>query len=297
MPSLRSSARLSLALSSLTIMLSLATGCSTSLTSMTDARAYKPGEVQAVVAYQGNVHSNVLGSLIDAAVSADEEFNKDSNEPISEESFRTWADTIIMASLFRPAMGPEIQIRAGVYDDFMEGIDLGFKTDLNILKFDAKLQLWGSEDGNQAFSTMLGYAHHLDVGNKIISYLTLTDFSRADFDLQFIYGYQMGDWLKLNIAPHIILSKVTPESKIPDWLYERLPDEIKQYDPGQFFKTEWVQYYGANIGLMLGYKYAFLATDLGMFYMNFKPTVVGQKRDYSGGAFSVALGISGHYAF
>lgn len=278
-------------------LLSLGTGCATSLTTMTDARAYEPGEIQVAVSYAANLHSNVLNSVIDAAKTADKEFDKDSDEPISEESFRKWADLVITTALFRPAMGPELLFRVGVTDDLLEGLDLGFKTDLNILKFDAKLQLWESLDGAHALSAMLGYAHHLDVGNKFISYLTLTDFSRKDIDLQLLYGFRLGEWLKLLVAPHVIISQVKPESKIPEWLYDRLPDEVKQYDPGQFFETEYVQYYGLTTGLMVGYKYAFLATDLGMFYMNFKPTVVGSQRDYSGGAFSIALGISGHYAF
>lgn len=279
------------------VTLSLGTGCATSLTTMTDARAYEPGEIQVAVSYAANLHSNVVSTAISAAKSADDEFDKNSDEPISEESFRKWADLALTLALFKPAMGPELLFRVGVTDDILEGLDLGFKTDLNILKFDAKLQLWESLDGAHALSTMIGYAHHLDVGNSIISKVTLTDFSRKDLDLQLLYGFRMGEWVKVLVAPHVIISQVKPESKIPEWLSDRLPDEVKKYDPGQFFETEYIQYYGVTTGLMVGYKYAFLATDLGMFYMNFKPNVVGSVRDYSGGAFSIALGVSGHYVF
>ena len=288
--------KLTLVLSLLALTL-VSAGCATSLTTMTDARAYEPGEVQVAVAYQANLHSNIIGGAVRALKSADDEFDKNSDAPISEESFRSWLDLAIIGALFRPAMGPELLIRVGVTDDLLEGLDVGFKTDLNILKFDGKLQLWESLDGKHAVSTMLGYAYHMDVGNKILSYVTLTDFSRFDLDLQVLYGFRFGEWLKLTVSPHIILSRIKPESKIPEWLLSRLPEEVTKYDPGQFFETEWLQYYGLTTGLMLGYKYAYLATDLGMFYMNFQPTVVGQRRDFSGGAFSVALGISGHYAF
>lgn len=281
----------------LLVCLTYLSGCATSMTSMTDARAYDVGEVQAVVAYQASVHGNIVGGLTNAATSAEEEFNRDSDEPISEESFRNWLDTAIIFALFRPGTGPELMIRTGVTDDVLEGIDVGFKTDLNILKFDGKLQFWQSEDEAHAASVSLGYAHHLNVGNKILSYLTLTDFSRSDLDLKMMYGFRLSEFVKVNVAPHLIISRIKPESKIPDWLLERLPDEVKQLDPGQFFETEWMQYYGANFNIMLGYKYAFVALDAGMFYLNFNPTVVNEERNYGGGALSIAAGISGHYKF
>ena len=100
------------------------TGCATSLTSTTDARAYDVGEVQATVVYQASVHTNVLGGFIEAAQSADDEFDRDSNKPISEESFRSWLDAVLIASLFRPATGPEISVRTGITDNVLEGMDL-----------------------------------------------------------------------------------------------------------------------------------------------------------------------------
>ena len=281
----------------LIITLLCASGCATSLTTTTDARAYEVGEVQAAVVYQANLHSNIIGGITSSVKSADEEFDKDSDEPISEESLRNWLDAALIFALFRPGTGPEFLVRSGVYDDFMEGVDVGFKTDLNILKFDAKVQWWESANKQHAFSTSLGYGYHLDVGNKILSYVTLTDFSRSDIDIQFLYGYRFGEWLKFTVAPHLIFSRVAPDSKIPDWLYNRLPDNIKQYDPGQFFQTEWIQYYGVNTNLMLGYKYAFVTVDLGMFYMNFTPEILGEERNFNGGAFSAAGGLSFHYKF
>lgn len=281
----------------LIVCVALLAGCATSMTSMTDARAYEVGEVQAVVAYQASVHANLIDGLTGAAKSAGEEFDSNSDEPISEESFRTWLDTAIIFALFRPGTGPELMIRTGITDDVLEGIDVGFKTDLNILKVDAKLQFWESEDAAHAASVSLGYAHHLNVGNKVLSYLTLTDFSRSDIDIKMLYGFRLAEFVKLNVAPHLILSRITPETKVPSWLMERLPDAIKQYDPSQFFKTEWMQYYGANFNIMLGYKYAFFAFDVGMFYLNFNPTVINEERSYGGGALSLSAGLSGHYKF
>lgn len=235
--------------------------------------------------------------ITEAAKSAADEFGRDSDEPISEEAFRSWLDTAIKFALFRPGTGPEVMIRAGVTEDVLEGIDVGFKTDLNILKFDGKLQFWESEDQAHAASISLGYAYHLDVGNTLLSYLTLTDFSRSDIDIKLLYGFRLSDFIKVNVAPHLILSRVKPESKVPSWLVDRLPDELDQYDPSQFFQTEWMQYYGANFNIMLGYKYAFVALDAGMFYLNFNPTVINEERDFSGAALSLALGLSGHYKF
>lgn len=283
---------------SITLAALFASGCTTTMTSMTDARAYEPGEVQASVSYQANVHTNVVGGVVSGVKSAAEEFSgQDNKEPISEESFRNWLDTALLVGLFRPSTSPEVIVRAGVTDQLAEGLDLGFRTNLSYFKGDAKLQLWESEDTEQAISLMAGYAYHRDWLNSFISYLSLTDFGRHDFDLQLLWGRNIRDILKVNVGPHVILSKVTASHKLSAEVLDRLPDSLKQFDPNQLFQDEWIGYYGANTNVMVGYKYAFIALDLGIFWMNFKPEVLGVERDYSSFAVSVAGGLSFHYQF
>lgn len=271
--------------------------CSTTMTTMTEARAYEPGEVQVAVDYQANLHTTLATKAYKGAKSANEQFGTESDEPISEEAYRDWLDLALAAALFRPATSPELVARVGVTDKVLGGIDLGFRTNFNILKGDVKLQLWESADTRQALSVMAGYAHHRDVGNSLLSYVTLTDFSRKDFDFQLMWGLNFEDIVKLNVAPHMILSKISAEQKIPQQIYDRLPDSIKQYDPNQLFRDEWLGYYGMNGVVMLGYKYVFLVVDTGLFWTHFKPEVLGEQRNFSGMALSLAGGISVNYDF
>lgn len=271
--------------------------CSTSMTSMTDARAYEPKEVQVATTYQVNVHANVANKVIEGVVSAEDEFGKNNDEPVSEEAYRDWLDLVLATALFRPAVGPELMARIGVTDKVMEGIDVGIRTNFNLYKGDIKLQVWENADKSQALSVMGGYAYHRSIVESFVSYATLTDFGRMDFDFQVLWGLNFRDIIKINLAPHIILSRVSAEQKVPAFLEGRLPEEITQYDPSQLFQNEWIGYYGMNSTLMVGYKYVFLALDTGFFWMNFKPEIINEQRDFSGGAISIAGGLSVHYPF
>src|SRR5690606_13655204 len=129
-----------------------AQGCATSLTTMTTARAFEPGEVQVSAVLQSNINTAPFASLADSARSAADEFGRDSADPISEASFRQWLDSVLLFGLFRPSFGPEIMIRAGVTDAVLEGLELGFRTDFGLYKGDAKLQLWSGDEGRMAIS-------------------------------------------------------------------------------------------------------------------------------------------------
>ncbi len=278
-------------------IMAFGSACSTSMTSMTDARAYEPAEVQVSVNYQANLHTNVVGKAIQGVKSAEETFGGDSDEPISEEAYRDWLDLFLAAALFHPTTGPELMARVGVTDQVLEGMDVGFRTNFNLYKGDLKLQLWESEDSTQALSVMGGYAYHSSLVSSAIEYVTLTEFGRMDFDVQMLWGVNVRDIFKFNLVPHIILSRISAEQKIPEAINERLPDSIKEYDPSQLFQNEWIGYYGMNSTLMLGYKYAFVVLDTGAFWMNFRPNVLGERRNFSSVAISAAIGLSVNYPF
>ena len=93
------------------------------------------------------------------------------------------------------------------------------------------------------------------------------------------------------------MSRVTTEHNIPDFIEERLPDALLALSPNSLFENEWIVNAGANAVVMLGYKYAFLALDVGLFYTRFRPSVIGEVRDYDGATISIAGGLSFHYDF
>ena len=123
----------------------IGSGCTTTMTSMTDARAYEPGEVQVAANMQATAHSNIVRGVAQSVDSAIDEFGSEDDTPITEESFRQWVDLVILAALFRPATSPEVIARVGVTDKVLEGIDVGFRTNLSIFKGDVKLQVWENQ--------------------------------------------------------------------------------------------------------------------------------------------------------
>lgn len=274
-----------------------AVGCATSMTTMTDAKAYEPGEIQATMGLATSLNTNVVGGVVDAAVSAVDRFGTDSNTEISEEEYREWLDGVLLFAMFRPAVNPELSVRAGVTDSVLSGIDIGLKTNFNLVKGDVKLQFWESEDQRMALSLMAGYAYHLGVAPGLVELITLTEFSRGDIDIQPLWGVNVGDVFKFTGGPRLLLSRVSTEHKIPEQIEERLPDEILELSPNNLFRNEWIVNVGANAVMMLGYKYAFVALDLGVFYSRFRPEVIGEVRDYDGVTISVAGGLSIHASF
>src|SRR5690606_31553440 len=134
--------------------------------------------------------------------------------------------------------------------------DLGVRTNFSAHKIDLKTQFWASPDDRQALSFSLGYGRQSGLTNSIVEYVTLTEFKRQEIDLQLLYGMEVGDFLRVTLAPRVILARISADQKLPSWLVERLPQSIKDYDPSQLFQSEWLQYYGANAVIMVGYKYA-----------------------------------------
>ena len=220
-----------------------------------------------------------------------------SNAPISEEDFRGWLDSVLLLTLFAPGTGPEFGARVGVTDAVLEGIDLGLRSDLNVVRGDAKVGLWADEAAGQALSASVAYTHHLGVGPSLVEYVTLTSFSRGDLELQLLWDAVSTDFFRVTLAPRVIVGRISVESTIPQDILERLPESVTQFDPSQLFRDEWIVHYGANATLMAGYKYVWLAFDVGFFGTSFNPEVLGSVRDYGGGALSLGLGLTGNYAF
>ncbi len=271
-------------------------GCTTMLTSMTNARALEVGEVQASANLQANLHSEAIGGLVEGVRAIEQQFESNSGEQISEEEFRGWLDGVLLFSLFAPGVGPEFGARVGVSDGLLEGVDVGLRTDLSVVRGDVKLQLWEDTRG-QALSTSVAYTHHLGVASGVIEYATFSSFSRGDVELQLLWDLQSNDFVRFTIAPRIIVGRISVESTFPQDILARLPEQLRQYDPSRLFQDEWIVQYGGNATVMAGYKYVWLAFDMGIYGTSFRPEVLGSRRDYSGGAIAIGAGLSGNYAF
>ncbi len=267
------------------------------LTSMNNARVLEPAEVQASANLHATVHTESIDGLVGGVSAISEQFGEASDAPISEEEFRGWLDSVLLLTLFAPGTGPEFGARVGVTDAMLEGIDLGIRSDLNVVRGDAKVGLWKDGAAGQALSASLAYTHHLGVGPSLVEYVTLTSFSRGDVELQLLWDLASNDFFRFTLAPRMIVGRISVESAIPQDILDRLPESVTQFDPSQLFRDEWIVHYGVNATVMAGYKYVWLAFDIGLFGTSFSPEVLGSARDYGGGALALGLGLTGNYAF
>jgi hypothetical protein len=266
------------------------TGCQTSMTQMTSPKALEPGRPEVAVNMNGVAHTSVVTKTIQGGKNLLDK-KKEGEEPVTEGELRDILDATLAWALFRPGFGPEAIVRLGVTDAVLEGMDAGIRYNGSLIKGDLKLQLWESSDGMHALAVDLGYAYHIDVVSSVLEYITLTDFSRHDIDLSVSWGMEWRDIIKVYLSPRVIGSRVSVDHKIPDWLRNRIPEDIQKLDPNQFFRDEWMWYTGVTWGLMAGYKYVFLCIDVSAFYLHFTPEVLFEERDMSSWALSPAIGL------
>ena len=271
-----------------------ALGCTTTMTQMTTARALEPLHPQVAINASVPIHTVAASKLIDAGSSLADRLEQDGQmgtETITEEELRQLLDAAVAAKLFLPSITPEFVVRIGVTDAVLEGIDVGLRYNGNVIKADVKLQLWESADGSQQVAFDVGYGHHTGLVSSAVEWVTLTEFSRKDIDLALMWSMELGDLGRILLSPRVMLGHVSVDTKIPSYIEDNLPEELKNYDPGQFFRDEWLVYAGANAAAFMGYKHVFLVVEAGLYRLFFEPQILDQKRDYNSWAFSPALGL------
>ena len=202
---------------------------------MTTARALEPLHPQVVVNASVPVHTVAASKLVDAGGSISDRVREDGErgtETLTEEELRQLLDGAVAAKLFLPSVTPELIARIGVTDAVLEGIDVGLRYNGNVIKGDIKLQFWESEDGSQQLAFDVGYGHHTGLVSSVIEWVTLTEFSRKDIDLALLWSMELGDLGRILLSPRVLLGHVSVDTKIPSWVEDNLPDELRDYDPG-----------------------------------------------------------------
>lgn len=270
----------------------LLSGCTTSFTNMTPTRALEPLDFEVSARASANAHGSVIRTTLDGgADAADVILDKDSMEPISEEQLRRFLDAGLGFFLFKPGVSTELSARIGGWD-LLEGMDFGLRYDFTTFKGDWKQQYYESAGGNVAVSSIIGIGKQTVPVPGVVEWLTLTEWSRTDFDFMLSVGFELPDILHLWINPRVMLSTISIDHKLPSYVLNRIPDEVREtYDPSSYFEEELMVYTGATFGGMVGYKYAFLAAELTVMGLNFSPNVLGEERNFNSLLVSPSIGL------
>ncbi len=275
------------------------TGCTTTMTNVTPTHAMEPLGVEVSARGTFQAHTNVIGKTIAGGRDVyDVVQDRDSDEPITEEQFRKFIDAGLAWFLFRPGGNFELSARLGLWK-LLEGLELGLRYDFTTIKGDLKLQFFESDNEAFAMSLLFGVGRQTVPVPGALEWLSLTEWKRTDFDTQLSFGWRIPDIADIYINPRVMVSRVTIEHKLPDFVRDRLPEEVEQleeeYGLDTLFEDETMVYWGATVGGMVGYKYVFLALELTAFKLEFEPQIFGSQRKFDSLVLAPTLGLVGRF--
>ncbi len=262
-------------------------GCVTSVSTLQRAQALDPGEVQVTVGMVASVNTSAVGAALDLADSATARLREAEaqGQPITPEVEQQATEAGLALLLFQPGVGLEFIGRVGVYED----IDVGLRYTGQLVKADAKWQLW--EEGSQAAALNLGYAYHLDVGSTalgpaldLLDYFDVGTLSRHDLDLGALWGREWGEWLAVYAGGRYIASFIALDPTLQDVLTEA---DLPPTDASGV-----IHHLGATAGLFVGYKYIFVNLELNIMQIIYNPRILGVSRDLGGTLISPVLGLT-----
>ncbi len=251
------------------------------MTNMAPAETLEPGHVQV----SGGGQINVNQQFIDAAQTLPEE---SLGAGTSEAEIRELGDALLGAGLFFPSPTFEGMGRVGLSDKPMHGLEAGFRYNGSTLKGDLKLQWleWG--EGMGAGSVQLGVGHQFSPGPSALD--KLGSWSRTDLDLMVPFGMKFGDVARIWGAPRVVWSRISADPKVDTLVSSDAPDRFRRAFE-DLFRSQHLWYAGFNAGTMIGYKSVFLALEVNVMHVFFRPEILGQTRDLSGFTFVPAGGL------
>lgn len=265
------------------------------MTNLTSAHTLEPGEVQMNVNGQLNLNTTIVRQGVESISAVKSDFESvPEGETVSEETLREAIDLAVAYQLFRPTLVPEAALRVGLSDAPLEGLDAGIRYNGRSPKGDLKLQYWNSEDGVFAGSIQTGVGYQFSPAPSAIEYVTMTEWKRLDFDVMAPLGLRHEEIFRAWVAPRFIYSRVWTSPKLSEFARKRAPEEAKQARR-DLFSNESLYYGGLNFGGMIGYKHVFLAAELNVMRVVFRPKILDERRDLSGYTITPAIGLVGRF--
>jgi hypothetical protein len=269
-------------------------GCVTSMSTQNGPFALHQGQHEVFGSGGWTGHSQVLTTSYVAGEDLWEQVQ--GKKQFEESDFRDLLDAGLAWALFFPGPNVEFAYRTGLPTFSYPKWDIGIRTDGQVMKYDMRIQfLESGVDWKQGGALIIGHGFHMGIVNQTLQYLTLTDFTRHDLDVQLSYGLKYEDYFEAYINPRVMTSYVDANPIFPQELIDKMPDSLKEYDPSQLFQDVWLTYYGGGLGFRAGYKYIFVFAEANLFWLNFKPIVFDEERDMSGLTVAPRLGLMGRF--
>ena len=234
---------------------------------MDTARTTPRGHVQANVAQGVFLPVGAALTLITAGKDAGVSATK--RKPTDAE-MGAIADAAIPLALTPPGALFEIALRSGIVED----LDVGLRYATTSVKLDVKYRFFHSGDDAEA-------SKHASIGFGASKYLfknpifdllervKIDDFSRFDLDFPVRYSWEFKEAFAFYAGAKYQLTRFTFSEK----LFQLQEDASANGAPsfvGEVKST--MHYFGGSVGIMAGYKYAFVALELNGGYFQSSPS-------------------------
>src|SRR5512140_2117350 len=275
---------------SLAVIAALSTGCATTLSTHQLAKTIDPGHVEATIGMGGYIPAGA-GTLASAEgiKQAQALLDAAKNNPaytVSDADREKLITAGLALFILPPSPSQEISLRTGI----LKSWDAGLRYSVNAVRLDTKYQLVHQDngpdvvpEGKNSFDVAvgLGVSKYL-FSNPIIDVLDMVqlgDFSRWDVEVPVYLSWEWGYIFRAYLAPKYVLSYTEMDENLVTT--SELASTVSGLDLSLQEKVP-MHFFGASVGLMAGYRWAWVSLELTGGYTYARPFVLGQARDIGG---------------
>jgi hypothetical protein len=288
----------------LLLALLTATGCASTLSTMQTAKPLVRGQFQVSGAVGAFTPVGQLGTLLDEGIRQGKAIRDtvESGQPyhLEEAEAQRLLGVGLALAVAPPGVANELMIRTGLLES--NTLDLGLRLSTTSLRLDGKVRLahgGDPEDSSlpdyqrKSYDLALGvaYSRHIFKSPVLdaLEIVQIDEFSRWDLEVPLYLSMDLGDVFKLYAAPKYIYSRTSLDSKLVD--VSQAGQDVTGFDlslPAEVTS----HFYGASVGIALGYKYVHVYAELTGGYTDCRPVVFGQQREMGGVTLYPSIGIA-----
>jgi hypothetical protein len=282
------------------LLLALATGCASNLSTLQTAKPLTRGQFQVTLGAGAFVPAGQLIDLVDLGIDEGKKIKEavDRDEPVqlTQDDQRRLLSTGMALAVAPPGLVNEVSIRAGLADD----LDVGLRYSGISWRLDTKFRFFHSGDGAEVKESsrrsidmaigLAGARHSFKSPVfDVLEIVQINDFSRWDLEVPLYMSTDFGDILRLYAAPKYVYSKTTIDQQLVNYAEQgknvtgfdvRLPATVKS------------EFAGSTFGVSLGYKYVHVFAEITGGYTFCKPEVFGERRNLGGVTIYPAVGLA-----
>jgi hypothetical protein len=283
------------------LLLVLAPGCATTLSTMQTARPLAPGQVQVTGGVGVFIPVGNIVRAVDVGIDQGREARDavDEGRPyeLDEAGQQRLLTSGVALMVAPPGANPELMVRVGVVDR----VDVGLRYSGISLRADAKVLLFhgGDTDGGRMEAGQRSYDVALGLGAArhffsspaldVLEVVEMGEFSRYDVEVPLYVSADFGDIFKLYGAPKYVYSRTRMDERLVD--FSRQGSPVTGFDAA-LPATVNSHFVGSTLGAALGFRYVYLFAELTGGYVICNPTLFGIERTLGGFTLFPAFGLA-----